>query len=159
MMLGKRDIALAIAAKAHEGAVDKAGAPYIFHPMRVAEAASKNAAPGTWDNRYIVGVLHDVLEDSDITETEIAEALGIGLDSDIMNALRAITKEPGEPYHEFIERCGRNELARVVKMHDLEDNMDLDRIPNPGKADYKRAEKYGVALLYLRNIVGTGVPF
>ena len=159
MMLSKREIALAIAAKAHEGAVDKAGAPYIFHPMRVAEAASKNAAPGTWDNRYIVGVLHDVLEDSDIDECDIAEALDIGLDGDIMNALRAVSREPGEPYHEFIERCGRNELARVVKMHDLEDNMDLDRIPNPGKADYKRAEKYGLALLYLRNLVGPGVPF
>jgi hypothetical protein len=158
-MLGKRDIALAIAAKAHEGAVDKAYAPYIFHPMRVAEAASKNAAPGTWDNRYIVGVLHDVLEDSDIDEAEIAEALDISLDSDVMNALRAISREDGEPYVDYIERCGRNELARVVKMHDLEDNMNLDRIANPGKVDYHRVEKYGIALLYLRNLVGPGVPF
>ena len=158
MMLDKRDIALAIAARAHDGKEDKGGEPYIFHVMRVAEAASKNAAPGLWDSRYIVGVLHDVLEDSDIAEHEIAEALGIGLDSDIMNALRAITREDGEPYAEYIERCGRNELARVVKMHDLEDNMNLDRIPNPGKADRHRVERYAVALLYLRNILGTGVP-
>ena len=153
-MLDKRDIALAIAAKAHEGKIDKGGSPYIFHPMRVAEAASKNAAPGLWDNRYIVGVLHDVLEDSDIKDVEIAEALDISLDGDVMNALRAISREDGEPYHEYIERCGRNELARVVKMHDLEDNMDLDRIANPGKADYHRVEKYGIALLYLKTFGG-----
>ena len=158
-MLGKRDIALAIAAKAHDGKFDKGGEPYVFHPMRVADAASKNAAPGTWDNRYIVGVLHDVLEDSDVKDVEIAEALDISLDGDIMNALRAISREPSEPYDEYIKRCGRNELARVVKMHDLEDNMNLDRIANPGKADYHRVEKYAVALLYLRNITGTGVPF
>lgn len=158
MMLDKRDIALAIAAKAHEGVADKGGAPYIFHPMRVADAACKQKPPGIYDARYIVAVLHDVLEDSDIAEHEIAEALGIGMDSDIMNALRAITREDGEPYAEYIERCGRHELARVVKMHDLEDNMDLDRIPNPAKADRHRVEKYAVALLYLRNITGTGVP-
>lgn len=153
-MLSKREIALAIAAKAHDGKIDKGGSPYIFHPMRVAEAASKNAAPGLWDNRYIVGVLHDVLEDSDIKDVEIAEALDISLDGDVMNALRAISREDGEPYHEYIERCGRNELARVVKMHDLEDNMDLDRITNPGKADYHRVEKYGIALLYLKTFGG-----
>lgn len=153
-MLSKREIALAIAAKAHDGKIDKGGSPYIFHPMRVAEAASKNAAPGLWDNRYIVGVLHDVLEDSDIKDVEIAEALDISLDGDVMNALRAISREDGEPYHEYIERCGRNELARVVKMHDLEDNMDLDRIANPGKADYHRVEKYGIALLYLKTFGG-----
>ena len=159
MMLHKRDIALAIAARAHDGKFDKGGEPYVFHPMRVADAASKNAAPGMWDNRYIVGVLHDVLEDSDISEADIAAALGEGLDGDIMNALRAISREPGEPYADYIKRCGRNELARVVKMHDLEDNMNLDRIPRPNKADHHRVEKYAVALLYLRNIVGPGVPF
>lgn len=159
MMLNKRDIALAIAARAHDGKEDKGGEPYIFHVMRVAEAASKNAAPGLWDNRYIIGVLHDVLEDSDISEADIAEALDCGLDSDIMNALRAISREPGEPYADYIVRCGRNELARVVKMHDLEDNMNLDRIPKPGKVDHHRVEKYAIALLYLRNLVGPGVPF
>lgn len=151
MILNKRDLALAIAAKAHDGAVDRGGAPYIFHPMRVADAASKNKPAGMYDTRYVVGVLHDVVEDTDVKPADIAGALNLAMDDPIMVALNALTKKKYESYGEFIERCKANDLARIVKIADLEDNMNLDRIPKPKDEDYKRNEKYELALLYLKD--------
>ena len=104
--------------KAHEGQVDKSGMPYAGHIMRVM------AAGRTMDEK-IVGVLHDVIEDTIWTfDALFAE----GFPMHIVDALRCVTKlTDDEPYNEFIGRVKTNPLAVAVKINDLTDNMDVRR--------------------------------
>ena len=110
--------AISLALKAHEGQVDKSGMPYAGHIMRVMAAAR------TMDEK-IVGVLHDVVEDTDWTFDAL---LAEGFPMHIIDALRCVTKlADNESYDEFIERVKTNPLAVAVKINDLTDNMDARR--------------------------------
>lgn len=125
--------AIEIARQAHAGQVDKAGTDYIGHPLRVMEMCET-------EEEKIVGVLHDVVEDTDWT-FEMLEAEGFS--SEVIGALRCVTKQSkDENYDEFIERVLTNELARQVKLCDLKDNMNLRRISAPSEEDLQRIEKY-----------------
>lgn len=124
--------AIAIAAEAHAGQVDKGGAPYILHPLRVMLAVSE-------PDERIVAVLHDVVEDSDWTFEALAEA---GFGATVIKALKALTKAEGEAYEAFIQRAKANRIARRVKLADIADNSDLSRIAQPTTEDHWRMEKY-----------------
>lgn len=124
--------AIEIAARAHAGQVDKAGAPYILHPLRVMLQMSCEAT-------RIAGVLHDVVEDTEITLEALANE---GFDIDIIDAVDALTKRPGETRLEAARRASGNTIARAVKIADNTDNMDLSRIPNPTDNDRARLEQY-----------------
>lgn len=127
------DRAKAIATSAHEGQVDKAGKPYIEHPMRVMNM-------GKTVEEKIAGVLHDVVEDSDWT-FEMLEKEGIP--KDVMDALRCVTKlSEDEDYDHFIERVKTNPLALKVKLNDLKDNMDITRLGEVTEKDLARLNKY-----------------
>lgn len=127
------DRAIAIATSAHEGQVDKAGKPYIEHPMRVMNM-------GKTVEEKIAGVLHDVVEDSDWT-FEMLEKEGIP--KDVMDALRCVTKlSEDEDYDHFIERVKTNPLAVKVKLNDLKDNMDITRLGEVTEKDLARLNKY-----------------
>lgn len=127
------DRAKAIATSAHEGQVDKAGKPYIDHPMRVMNM-------GKTVEEKIAGVLHDVVEDSDWT-FEMLEKEGIP--KDVMDALRCVTKlSEEEDYDHFIERVKTNPLAVKVKLNDLKDNMDITRLGEVTEKDLARLNKY-----------------
>ena len=127
------DRAKAIATSAHEGQVDKAGKPYIEHPMRVMNM-------GKTIEEKIAGVLHDVVEDSDWT-FEMLEKEGIP--KDVMDALRCVTKlSEEEDYDHFIERVKTNPLAVKVKLNDLKDNMDITRLGEVTEKDLARLNKY-----------------
>ena len=127
------DRAKAIATSAHEGQVDKAGKPYIEHPMRVMNM-------GKTVEEKIAGVLHDVVEDSDWT-FEMLEKEGIP--KDVMDALRCVTKlSEDEDYDHFIERVKPNPLAVKVKLNDLKDNMDITRLGEVTEKDLARLNKY-----------------
>ena len=127
------DRAKAIATSAHEGQVDKAGKPYIEHPMRVMNM-------GKTVEEKIAGVLHDVVEDSDWT-FEMLEKEGIP--KDVMDALRCVTKlSEDEDYDHFIERVKTNPLAVKVKLNDLKDNMDITRLGEVTEKDLTRQNKY-----------------
>lgn len=128
--------ALVIAAKAHEGQLDKAGENYILHPLRV-------MARMTTLEARIVAVLHDVVEDSDVTLTTL-EAQGFS--RVIVSAVDALTKRPGEEYEAYIYRAGADPLSRTVKLADLEDNCNMARIAEPRARDYQRLEKYRRAI-------------
>lgn len=138
--------AITIAAEAHRGAVDKAGAPYILHPLRVMLAQ-------TTDEARIVGVLHDVVEDSEWT----LEALRAeGFSETVLDALAAVTKtsdEHGsdEGYERFVRRAAAHPIGRAVKLADLHDNSDLSRIAEPSAADVARVEKYRRAIAVLKD--------
>ena len=125
--------AIEIATEAHKGQVDKAGNEYIGHPLRVMEM-------GKTLEEKIVGVLHDVVEDTDWT-FERLEAEGFA--PEVIAALRCVTKtSENENYDDFIERVKKNALATAVKINDLTDNMDIRRLPYLSDKDVKRLKKY-----------------
>ena len=136
------DTALVVAVTAHKGQKDKAGAPYIWHPIRVALNFDT-------DTLRSVALLHDVLEDSNFGQVGLRRVFG----NTITDAVVALTKVSGQDYPEFIEQCAANPLAKAVKLADLADNMNLDRLPNPPTtADILRNKKYAKAVAQLKAI-------
>jgi (p)ppGpp synthase/HD superfamily hydrolase len=132
--------AIAIAATAHAGQVDKGGAPYILHPLKVMLRMS------TLEER-IVAVLHDVVEDCDISLEDLRQE---GFSEEVLTAIESVTKVPDESYEDFVERAAQNPIGRVVKLADLEENSDLSRIASPSWEDLERIEKYRRAIGRLR---------
>lgn len=138
--------AIEIATQAHQGQVDKYGAPYIGHVMRVMNL-------GRTEEEKICGVLHDVVEDTDWTFERLA-AEGFG--PDIIAALRCVTKESeDEDYDHFVQRTLQNRLACLVKLNDLTDNMDVRRMLEVTTKDVARLNKYLLAYRKIaRAVVG-----
>ena len=125
--------AIEIATEAHRGQVDKCGCDYIGHPLRV-------MAAGRTIEEKIVGVLHDVVEDSDWTFEQLESE---GFSVEVIEALRCVTRlSENEPYDRFIARIKGNPLAVAVKLNDLTDNMDIRRLPYISDKDVKRLKKY-----------------
>ena len=125
--------AIQIATEAHKGQLDKSGKDYIGHPLRVMEM-------GRTEEEKIVGVLHDVVEDTSWT-FEALEAEGFS--PEVIAALRCVTKlSENENYDDFIERVKKNPFAVAVKINDLTDNMDIRRLPYLSDKDVKRLKKY-----------------
>jgi hypothetical protein len=124
--------AIALAAEVHVRQVDKVGAPYILHPLRMMLRL-------TDVNERIAAVLHDVIEDTDITSEEL---LRHGFASEVVEAVLALTKRDGESYDEFIDRALSNPIARRVKLADIEDNLDLLRLSEITERDVERIRKY-----------------
>ena len=127
------DRAKAIATSAHEGQVDKAGKPYIEHPLRVMNM-------GKTVEEKIVGVLHDVVEDSEWTFEMLEKE---GMPKEVVDALKCVTKlSEDEDYDHFIARVKTNPLAVNVKLNDLKDNMDITRLGKVTEKDLPRLNKY-----------------
>ena len=133
--------AIALAAEAHAGTPDKGGNPYILHPLRVMLAQSS-------DEARIVAVFHDVLED---VEGWNVERLRVeGFTDSMIEALLALTKREDEMgsdegYMRFVRRAASNPIAKVVKLADLDDNMDVRRLAVVDAKVQSRLEKYSRA--------------
>lgn len=109
--------AIEIASKAHEGQYDKVGESYILHPLRVMMFLKTN-------DEKIVGVLHDAIEDTEITSQDIIDA--------VKSVTRQnVSKQVQENYWDFIRRVKLNAIGQKVKRADLKDNMDWNRIKEP----------------------------
>lgn len=134
--------AIEIAAAAHAGQVDKAGAPYILHPLRVMLRM-------TTGNERIAAVLHDVVEDSRWT-LDLLRAEGFS--EDIVRAIDSVTRREGETYEAFVARAGLDPVGRRVKLADLEDNCDLGRIAAPSERDRARVDRYRRAIEQLGRV-------
>lgn len=124
--------AIAIAAEAHKDVKDKAGAAYILHPLRMMMRLKTEA-------EMITAVLHDVVEDTSWT---IEKLRAQGFSEEVLEAIECVTNREGESYEKFIERADRNPIARRVKIADLEDNMNIERIGELKPKDLERLEKY-----------------
>ena len=133
--------AVAIAAVAHQEQFDKAGAPYILHPLRMMRQMDT-------DEEKIVAILHDVVEDTDWTPELLREE---GFSETVLAALDRVTARDGETYEAFIARALPDPIARKVKLADLQDNMDTRRIRNLTDRDLERLRKYHQAYWWLRN--------
>ena len=131
--------ALRVCFDAHREQNDKAGAPYVFHPFHLAEQMPD-------ENTTVTALLHDVLEDTEITADMLAE---MGFPEPVLTALRLLTRDPETPYDDYIRTLAGNPIARAVKRADLAHNADLSRLEAVTDADLARAEKYRRAAEYL----------
>lgn len=135
--------AIEIATKAHEGATDKYGSPYINHVTRVMNM-------GQTENERIVGVLHDLIEDTLWTFEDLEKE---GFSKVVIDALKCVTKtSEEEAYDKFINRVKINPLAVKVKLNDLNDNLDIKRMPEILESDLKRLNKYLKAYIELSKL-------
>ena len=106
---------------------------YLHHPIRVMNM-------GRNLKEKIVGILHDVVEDTEWTCEDLKKE---GFPDEIIEAVRCVTKlSDEEDYEEYIGRCATNPLAIAVKIHDLTDNMDVRRMPCIGEKEISRLKKY-----------------
>lgn len=128
--------AIKIALKSHTDQIDKAGQPYILHPLRLMQKFRE-------EDERIVAILHDVVEDSDISLKDLKES---GFSDAVVNAIDCLTKRKDEEYHNFISRITANELAKKIKIEDIKDNMDLTRLKSITDKDQERIVKYHTAL-------------
>jgi len=135
--------AIEFAAHAHTGQVDKAGAPYILHPLRVMLGVSTR-------DEQIVAVLHDIIEDTDITPEYLRAE---GFSDRVVEAVVTLTKVKGQTYEQYIAGLAHHPLARIVKLADLDDNSNISRIPNPTDRDLERLEKYRRTRRYIEKMM------
>jgi (p)ppGpp synthase/HD superfamily hydrolase len=131
--------AIAIAAEAHAGQLDKAGAPYVLHPLRMMLRLEDRSA-------QIAAVLHDVVEDSSWTLADLERE---GFAPEVVRAVDALTRRQDEAYEEFVRRSGADPIGWHVKLVDLEDNMNTARIASPTAGDDERLARYARALAVL----------
>ncbi|ENV32750.1 HD domain-containing protein [Acinetobacter gerneri] len=124
--------AIALAAKKHAGQLDKGEQPYILHPLRLMFRMKTT-------QQQIVAILHDILED---TDTTVVDLISLGFSQEIIDAVVALTKHKGESRIEAAYRAVKNPIARMVKLADIADNMDLSRIKHPTAKDLLRLEEY-----------------
>jgi len=147
MSPGSLERAIVIAAEVHGGVTDKAGAPYLLHPLRVMHAVDGPVA-------RIVAVLHDVVEDG-APEWTFARLREEGFSDEVLEALAAVTKNPEEEdapgasaelklenYLRFVRRAARHPVGRLVKLADLNDNLDIRRLEALSEKDRLRTNKY-----------------
>lgn len=123
---------LKISMQAHAGQADKAGNPYILHPLRL-------MAKMDTEEEMAVALLHDTIEDSPLTAESLLDA---GLPSTIVDAVECLTKVYGENYDQFIQRVLKNNLAIKVKKADIEDNLNVLRLDTLSDDDLERVRKY-----------------
>ena len=124
--------AVEIAAKGHSEQKDKSDAPYILHPLRVMSRVNSI-------DEKIVAILHDVIEDTAYTESDLRRA---GFSDKVVDAVLCLTKKAGESYDAFVDRAKSNPLARAVKIADIEDNLDTLRLNELTDDDLERIRKY-----------------
>ncbi len=132
----------ALAREAHKGQKDKSGEDYISHPLRVsARCKSKKAK--------IAALLHDTIEDTFVTADYLKQC---GFDDDIVEAVLALSRKDDETYAQFIIRASKNEIAKEVKIADLEDNMDIWRLPEITDWYVAHEKKYLHSWRYLKGL-------
>ena len=132
--------AITIAAQAHLGQIDRVGQPYILHPLRAMFRFKTEA-------EMIVAVLHDVVEDQ--PDWDLDRLRQAGFSREIVQAVDHVTRRDEETYEAFVERTAKNDLARRVKLADLEDNMDVKRLESLTEQDLDRLARYHRAWLRL----------
>lgn len=128
--------------KKHKDQVDKSGLPYVFHPFHIAEQMKD-------ENTTIVALLHDIVEDTDTTFEDLKE---MGFNDKVIDALKLMTHNKDEDYFKYVEKIGKNPIARKVKIKDLEHNMDTSRLDVVTKKDQERVKKYIRCHNYLTEI-------
>lgn len=132
-MTSRLEAAIAYALAAHTGQRDRQGAPYILHPLHL-------MAQMEGESTQIVAVLHDVIEDTEITLETLCTDLD--LTDEEATAVDLLTHRPEDPYEAYVRRLSEHPLARQVKLADLSHNMDVRRLDSVTAKDAERLAKY-----------------
>ena len=132
--------AMQIAFNAHKDQLDKSDVPYIFHPMYLAEQMDT-------EEECIVALLHDVVEDSDMTFEQLEKEFS----ANVISVLKLLTHDKAVDYMDYVKEIKKNPIATKVKISDLTHNSDLSRLNVITEKDLKRKEKYQKALDLLKN--------
>lgn len=127
--------AIELAVTLHRGQQDKAGMPYVLHPLRLMLRMSSPAA-------MMAAVLHDTVEDTPLTLEQLRQE---GFAEEVVSAVDALTRRADETYEQFVERAGAHPIARQVKRADLEDNMQITRLAELADKDVARMRRYLLA--------------
>lgn len=135
------ELAQKLATERHRNQFDKAGEPYINHPKRVADGVKTT-------EEKMAAWLHDTLEDTCTTAEELLE---LGFTVEVVKAVQALTKQSGETRITAAHRTAANRIAVAVKLSDLADNMNLDRLRNITAKDLARLEEYKMVKLILED--------
>jgi len=130
--------AMQMAFNAHLGQVDKAGIPYIYHPIHLAEQMET-------EEECIVALLHDTVEDTSITFEQLEKEFS----SNIIEALKLLTHEESTTYIDYVMKIKDNKIAKKVKLADLYHNSDKSRLNIITEKDMRRNEKYREAIKIL----------
>lgn len=131
--------AMKIAYKAHRDQTDKSGVPYIFHPIHLAEQMTDEATT-------CVALLHDVVEDTEVTLEDLRTA---GFPAEVLDAIRLMTHDEAIPYLDYVGKIKENPIATVVKLADLKHNSDTTRLAVVDEKALARVEKYRNAMALL----------
>ena len=131
--------ALKLCFAAHRDQTDKSGMPYVFHPFHLAEQM-------TDEYTTTVALLHDVVEDTDITFDNLAAE---GFPEQVISALKLLTHEDGVEYMDYVARIKDNPIAKAVKLADLKHNSDTSRLDSVDEKALKRVAKYAEAMRLL----------
>ena len=132
-------LAIKISFEQHKDQKDKTGLPYVYHPFHLAEQMND-------ENSTCVALLHDVIEDTDMTFEDLEQ---YGFNQEIINALKLLTHDENVPYMDYVKEIKNNEIAKKVKLADLKHNSDLTRLDAINEYDLERVKKYQQAIEYL----------
>jgi len=133
--------AIEIAVNAHTGQTDRAGKPYITHPLRVMNSVN------TIEEK-VVAILHDVIEDTDTTSEDLMNA---GIPQILIDEVLALTHDPDVDYDIYVHQIAKHKIASKVKLADLKDNMDMTRLNEISEKDIERMKKYHRNYIYLKS--------
>ena len=131
--------ALRLCFDAHKDQVDKTGLPYVFHPFHLAEQAQD-------EYTTVCALLHDVVEDTDYTLSDISK---MGFPSEVIDALALLTHADGVDYMDYVRAISKNEIAKKVKLLDLAHNSDPTRLNEIDEWAERRNKKYKAAMEFL----------
>jgi (p)ppGpp synthase/HD superfamily hydrolase len=132
--------ALKLCFDVHKEQVDKSGLPYVFHPFHLAEQMET-------EDTTIVALLHDVVEDSELTLDDLRQ---MGFGDAVIAALALLTHDPAVEYMDYVRAIKDNAIARAVKLADLRHNSDLTRLDTVDEKALARREKYLQAMTLLK---------
>ena len=130
--------AMIIAYSSHQNQFDKAGVPYIYHPIHLAEQMENEC-------ECIVALLHDVVEDTEVTFEQLEKEFP----NEIINSLKLLTHDKEIDYMKYIENMKENHIAVKVKIADIKHNSDETRLEKITPKDIIRRNKYKKALEFL----------
>lgn len=132
--------ALKLCFEAHRDQLDKSGMPYVFHPFHLAEQMDT-------EEKVVVALLHDVIEDTDYTIEDLSE---MGFGKEIIDAITLLTHAPDVEYMDYVRNIKKNPIAKAVKLADLAHNSDPTRLEVLDEYAVKRNEKYSKAIALLK---------
>lgn len=119
--------AMRLAYSAHEGQMDHSGVPYVFHPYHLAEQMDDEVS-------CTVALLHDVVEDTDVTAQRLAEEFP----AEVVEAVLLLTHDPKTDYFDYVRAIRSNPVAKRVKLADLAHNSDESRDVDAEISDEQR---------------------